>query len=288
MNYTKQEILDLQRVSLQMAENLIDVCNRNHLTLFVCGGGLIGAARNGGFIPWDDDLDFLLPRQDFEKLSLIWAEQNKNKHMRLFLSSPSFSDRNMFMTIRDDRTTQIKPYQKDLDICHGVSMDIFPLDGCPKSKVKQKIQLVYAMIHALYRTEIVPTKHGKMIEMGGNLLLSLVKSHKMRAKIWMYAEKKMSKYSYEKSNLIKELCSAGPYWNYVYQKSWFCEQVWLPFENTFLPAPKGYHAYLSASHGDYMTLPPVEKRVAHHDALLLDVNKSYSMYQDKYGKGIKK
>ena len=80
---TPELLRELQLKQLPMLEYFRDFCEKNNLTFYLIGGGLIGALRNGGFVPWDDDVDVMLPRGDYEKLPKLWREQHADGRFRL-------------------------------------------------------------------------------------------------------------------------------------------------------------------------------------------------------------
>ena len=265
----------LQAKCLEMAEYFVQFCKENDLLCYLCGGGAIGTLRHKGFIPWDDDLDFFMPRKDYEKLAQLWPQKADSRY-QLSKSNENYIDRNLFITIRDTQTTCIKPYQQDLDIPHGLALDVLPLDYYPTNELSRKKQVIAALVYSLFCAQTIPEKHGGIMKWGSQVLLALVPSKKLRYKIWKKAEAEMTKYTKEESDGITELCSGPYYMKKKYPISSFEAALWLPFEDTELPIPIGYDAYLKTAFGDYMTPPPVEKQVAHHDAVLVDLEKSYT------------
>ena len=270
----------LQAKCLEMAEYFVQFCKENDLLCYLCGGGAIGTLRHKGFIPWDDDLDFFMPRKDYEKLAQLWPQKADSRY-QLSKSNENYIDRNLFITIRDTQTTCIKPYQQDLDIPHGLALDVLPLDYYPANGLSRKKQVIAALVYSLFCAQTIPEKHGGIMKWGSQALLAMIPSKKLRYKIWKKAEAEMTKYTKEESDGITELCS-GPYYMKKYPISSFEDALWLPFEETVLPIPVGYDAYLKTAFGDYMTPPPVEKQVAHHDAVLIDLEKSYTHYKGEY------
>ena len=184
--------------------------------------------------------------------------------------------------LRDRETTCVKPYQVDLDLPHGLALDVIPLDYYPKKKSDRKKQVIWALIYSLFCAQTVPEKHGGIMSLGSKVLLGVIRGKKLRYKIWKKAEKEMTKYTKEDSDGITELCSGPFYMKKKYPIEAFESNIMVPFEDTKMPIPVGYDAYLKTAFGDYMTPPPIEKQVAHHDALLLDLDRSYREYHGDY------
>ena len=111
---SQTDLKEIQAVTLTMSKYFVQFCQENNLLCYFCGGGCIGAVRNQGFIPWDDDLDFFMPRPDYEKLKKLWPQKADINRYPLLVASKTYNDHNSFITIRDTATTFIKPYQEDL------------------------------------------------------------------------------------------------------------------------------------------------------------------------------
>lgn len=279
---TNEELQKLQKINIDMAKCFVEFCKKHHLTCYLCGGGCIGTIRHGGMIPWDDDLDFFMPRKDYEKAWRLWKKEMTGSRYVLEKSDADHVDHNLFFTLRDKKTTLIKPYQKDLNITHGVALDVLPLDGYPDKKRQRKWQCFWALIYSLYCAQLVPVNHGKKVAAIGRIALALAPSKRLRYCIWRFAEKQMTKYKIKDCTGITELCSGPGYMKNWYPKEAFSKAVFLPFEDTQMPVPVGYDAYLRIAFGDYMELPPIEKQVGHHEALYMDLEHPYTRYYEKY------
>ena len=277
-----KELRELQLKSLEIYEVLLDFCDKNKLKIFFCGGCLIGTLRNGGFIPWDDDIDVFMPRDDYEKLKELWPKKGDTKSYELVIPSKDNYTKNQFITFNDNNTTFIKEYETDLEMNHGIRIDILPLDGCPTSRIKRKIQKFWALIYSLYITQMVPTNHGKLVSILGKTLLFIVPTKGLRWAITRLAEKKMSKYKISDCEYITELCAGPKYMQNEYRKEWFDKIIYKEFEGKKMPIPSGYDNYLRMAFGDYMKLPPKEKQVPEHDVVYCDLNNSYKNYRGKY------
>lgn len=271
----------LQSKGLDMLLYFKQFCDENNLLFYFCGGCCIGTIRHNGFIPWDDDLDVFMPRKDYERLKELWNKKADTDRYACVFANENLVDGNLMVTIRDCNTTLVKDYQENMNICHGISMDVFPLDGYPNSRLKRKLQMFWALIYMQYCAQIVPVNHGKLMSFIGKFMLALVPSKRVRYKIWRFAEKQMSKYPIEECENITELC-AGPYYmKNKYPAKLFESAIYGEFEGYQLPIPVGYDEYLRIAFGDYMKLPPEEKRIAHNNMLFFDANNSYKIYRGK-------
>lgn len=272
--FTPETLRKLQLKELDTLVYFKEFCDKNNLLFYLCGGCCIGSLRTGGFIPWDDDIDILMPRDDYEKLYKLW-DNDKHERFKLLRTDEKIFTGNIFTTIVDTETTCVKANQAHLDIPFGIMMDIFPIDGCPKGKFKRTMQKLNAMIYSLFLAQIVPENHGGIMALGSKFLLSIVKSPKAREKKWRNAERRMSKYKIADCEYITELCEGVHSMQPEYPKEWFASAVYREFEGLQMPIPVGYDPYLKKAFGDYMTPPPEDKQKPHHDMILVDTERSY-------------
>ena len=272
--FTPETLRKLQLKELDTLVYFKEFCDKNNLLFYRCGACCIGSLRTGGFIPWDDDIDILMPRDDYEKLYKLW-DNDKNERFKLLRTDEKIFTGNIFTTIVDTETTCVKANQAHLDIPFGIMMDIFPIDGCPKGKFKRTMQKLNAMIYSLFLAQIVPENHGGIMALGSKFLLSIVKSPKAREKKWRNAERRMSKYKISDCEYITELCEGVHSMQPEYPKEWFASAVYREFEGLQMPIPVGYDPYLKKAFGDYMTPPPEDKQKPHHDMILVDTERSY-------------
>lgn len=283
LELSRSTLRELQKKELESLQYFDAFCRRNQLRYYLLGGCVIGAVRHGGFIPWDDDIDLIMPREDYQKMLALWKEQEDNDGRFLMLTTDGkvFTG-NCFATLVDTSATMVKENQKDIDVPHGIVTDIFPMDGCPDGKIRRYLQYYHAMMYSLYITEVVPTKHGALIKNVSKLLLRLVPSRKRRTKIWQKHERKMSRYRFDDHIWCTELCAGPHYMRNKYPRDAFMTAEYRDFEGMSFPLPAGYDVYLRTAFGDYMQLPPEDQQIPHHDLVALDLD---SPAQAPFSKG---
>lgn len=275
-------ISDLQKKELEILKYFQGFCNKYNLMFYVCGGGLIGTVRHKGFIPWDDDLDIFMPRKDYERLANLW---NENADIDKYVYCRTTKTENYHdagASIRDKQTTFINRHSVNDDICHGVALEIMPIDGCPNGKIKRKKQLFFAMLFALFNVQRLPDNKGKYFRFFAKLLYTLVPFNDIRYYIWKFSEEQMTKYSWDETTEVTELIGSLKGMLIRHPKEVFSSVKYLPFEDTYIPVMKGYKRYLKLIFGDYMILPPENERRGKHDVVHIDLHNGYDRYRGIY------
>lgn len=278
---SQEEIRKLQKKSLEILLVFQKFCEEQGLLFYFCGGCCIGTLRHKGFIPWDDDIDVFMPREDYERLPSLWEEHMRETKYRFCKNSKTMFLRSLLSAVSDEETTFIKERQSDLDIPHGVRLEILPLDGCPDG-IRRKFQIFWALVHQIVMNQEPLISKGKLFEIPGKVLLFLLPGWKLRYKVAKFAERRMSRYAIRDCSKITELCARWQYMANEYPKEIFASAVKMEFEGHEMPVPVGYDTYLKMAFGDYMQLPPEEGQIPKHDAVEIDLEHSYKEYKGKY------
>ena len=282
MSYSDES---LKQSELEILDVFVKICEQYSLRYFLAGGCAIGAIRHKGFIPWDDDIDVAMPRKDYEKFISI---SNSVLPKNLFLQNHNTNSEyhQGFSKIRNSNTTFIETPSRHLEMNHGIFIDVFPIDGVPRNfLLRELLFLKSKIVKVLLCRNMISEFHGvrKLLAK----LICLFFREKDTVKILNEFEKLVRRYDYDDSNLT--VCYFGAYGRNEYvEKAIYGEGFLATFENRRIIIPENYDKYLSMKYGDYMTLPPVDKRIGHHDAEVIDVDLPYTFYRNRYGVDLKK
>ncbi len=276
------KIKALQAKQLQKLLYIKKFCDTHKLRFYLCGGCCIGAIRHKGFIPWDDDIDIFMPRDDYEKLAVLWPQYADVEKYTYCRTNETQNYHDAGASIRDNNTTFINRHSVDEDICHGVGVEIMPIDGYPNSKIARIKQLFYAMLFGLFNVQRLPDNKGTIIRALSKIIYTIIPSKKIRYRIWTYAEKQMSKHKWDECEYVTELIGSIKGMLLKHPKEWFETAVYKDFEEYKMPVMAGYDQYLRLIFGDYMELPSKDKRVAKHDTVYINLSESYKNYKGIY------
>jgi len=267
INDANYNIRTLQNRLIPLLECIDKVCHNQGLSYYLCAGTMLGAVRHHGFIPWDDDIDICMPRPDYEKL-MAACEEWVPKPMEIIGPHNKADYPYPFAKIIDSGTTVIE--RPDFYFVEGIYIDIFPIDGISSSVFQQKwhIRRYKFWRHLLFLRGRDPYKHGHGPRSWWPLLL-----HKVFSLKWLQNKVSniMKEYDFNVSSMVidHDFNERG-----IMPKELFGKPKSYVFEGHHFNGVHNSDAYLTILYGDYMTLPPVEKRVQ-HCFYLLDLETPY-------------
>ena len=250
---------EIKEAEFQILLKFAAFCEKHELNYFLCGGTCLGAVRHKGFIPWDDDIDMMMPRPDFERFIELAREEAPFAfgHVRLGTQA------HPFIKIFDTDITIEKEYSKATGVDH-LWIDVLPLDALPDDV--EKMKKLYRSIYYLRRMLLIAdSKFGRGTSLSHlvikTLLTPLAKG--VGAQGWgRKIDKKARSYDYASCRGF-----GVAVWGYgpgeYMDKAECLKAVPMEFEGHMFPAPGCYDSYLTGIYGDYMTPPPIEKRVTH-------------------------
>lgn len=246
----------MHQLQLRMLDCIHEYCMNNNIRYSLGGGTLLGAIRHKGFIPWDDDVDIMMPRPDYERF--ITGFQGRYEHCVLqhWKTDPNYY--NLFAKVYDDRTILTGG-----NYYTGVYVDIFPIDGIP-----------HVMDHIIYhkrykpRKMLVYIKRTHFVRMHWKMQVLTVITYPIlclipRYKLMNFIESYILKYDFESSECTG--CVVGRYGTAEYMgHDTFKKYIDVEFEGRILKCIADFDEYLTLHYGDYIKLPPFKERIQSH------------------------
>ena len=280
---------ELWNTQLDIYQELKRVCDKYNLKVFAAYGTLLGLIRHKGFIPWDDDIDVFMLREDYEKLKAIDPKEWKEG----YFFQNSYTD-NLFRQhaqIRKDNTTMLldrdyrKPYHR------GVFIDIFILDNCPSDE--EELKAFYTSIKEKYGWLFKPpfkkihSKKNKLVVFAYNHFFyyfhKIKYNHKVkvaggREKLFEEYDEMCQKYNNDETGKVADVtfnAFEDLYW--TYNKEGFLKPISLPFEDVTMLAPSNYDEHLKETFGNYMDFV---KGTTSHGVIYFDKDNDYKKYDE--------
>ena len=259
-------IQQVKQIEIELLRDFIAVCEQLSLQYYVIGGTLLGAVRHKGFIPWDDDIDVGMPREDYEaflkKAQMLLPEED---FVQTWKTDPDYPAN--FAKLRRSGTAFVEESLKNRMIHHGIYIDIFPLDNCPSpgmlrgtillcnNALLQRISLAFYNPNRTIRSRIRQT-----------VTCVFVPSRKMALSLREALHK-----AYQKTGWIANYCGA---WGKreIMPSNWYGSGKVLEFEGMKVIAPVAFEDWLTKVYGNYLELPPKEKQYRHHHTSLIDIS----------------
>lgn len=255
---------EAKKYELDILLDVAKFCDENGLRYYLAYGTLIGAVRHKGFIPWDDDIDIQMPREDYE---VFLEKYNKTSSCYKAIDPYEECAKHSYVKVIDTRTIKIEKYKEYKENMYlGIDIDIFPVDGQPEtyrrySRYFRKKQIILAIFEFFvvrkYYNNFLLEKTANFV---GNILTKLHYKKRVLDKL----KKINSPYKYDECTYVGATDSLYNYKKDRTLKKNYESYVLVDFEGYKFKAPAGYHEILTNIYGDYMQLPPEEQRVTHH------------------------
>ena len=264
---TSENLKKLHEVEIEILDEFVKICDIYNLEYFLVGGTLIGAVRHKGFIPWDDDIDVAMPRNDYEKFLEIADKEldkkymidNKNTNPKYYLN---------FTKIRKKNTIFEQDFQINYNGPKGIWIDVFPLDEVKSFDnklipIQRKINdIIFRLVH--YKNGFVLGKKcntlkkflGKIVFFKNTTLLN-------------WQDKLLRMQDNKGGNFVLNFASTYNYKKEIFEKKAYFPAKELEFEGRKYKVPNQYKVILNQVYGDYMKLPPKEKQITHNPVRLI-------------------
>lgn len=269
---------ELQKLELNMLVDVANFCDKHGIRYYLCGGTLLGALRYKGFIPWDDDIDIIMPRPDYERFF------NEYKSIHSYYIADSIIN-NPYHWLGPgkifDKRTVLQNFNEKF-VSH-VWIDIFPTDGVPRNKLIRFFHFWHTrLINYVYLSTVTTysgSKHfvdkvdqsqfanlKQKIRTVGKYIFMILFGHIKPSIVLKYMDNQIKRYPIENADEIASQVSCQYFMREIVNRDNFLKQISFNFEGHKFWGPKGYDEYLGHLYGlNYMEPPPIEKRISRHD-----------------------
>ncbi len=257
---SKDQLRQLQLIELEMLIEVDRICKKCNIQYNIIAGTLLGAIRNGGFIPWDDDADIAMLRIEYEKFRKVCKEELDTSRFEFQDHRNTKGYRWGYGKIRRKDTLFLREHQEHMPYFQGVFIDIFPLDGVPDNYCLRAIK----NFECFCIRKILWAKVGKIAEK--NYIKRKVYEVLDRIpeeKVFHYYHLMVRNANKKESRMVRILMFPTPNTEWGYYRSWYENSADIVFEEVTFQGIQDYKAYLTFKFGDYMKLPPVEERKVH-------------------------
>lgn len=261
-------VRETQLVALEILHTVAEICEQQNLRYSLLYGTLIGAVRHSGFIPWDDDVDIMMPRPDYDRLlEYLKNHIQEYPNLRVFNRDECPEYPYMITRISDDRYIIMMENEEPYGM--GVFVDIYPYDGLGNTlkealalgkKGDRLSSLCYQSTRKHFAIETTTSFFRKVIKLPIYALSRMVGKDFFQNKL----EKLVRVRDYDSSDYVGCVIWLSGGKKDIFKREWFDDTIMMKFENYEFRVPRQYDTVLRHGYGDYMKLPPEEERIGHH------------------------
>lgn len=258
----------LQKTECEMLSDIDEFCRKNDVCYSLAGGNLIGAIRHKGFIPWDDDMDIIMTRNEYDRFLSLWDSfPKKNLYTIEVEGIDSSFGLNHTKICKNGTIFSNAKYMK-ANRHHGIWIDVFAYDKIPTAKVKRKICLFFARLRILFTRDKEYTEGSKALQVISKIVLYFPPC--MRQRIKNLAEKKVRQYKDLKDNFEYAELMAPNLLGMFYPKSIMDQFEYCDYDGYKFMISSSFDTILKIRFGDYLTLPDEKDRVCRHNPEIIE------------------
>lgn len=259
---TSNEIKLIQKIQLDILKEVDRICKLENIRYGIDGGTFLGAVRHKGFIPWDPDIDVIMLRKDYEKFFRAAMKHMDNEKYFLQEERTDVNYRWGFTKIRRNGTSFVRCGQEHLKMHTGIFIDILIMDNVPDNRVERKVFELFCYCCRFVMWSEVGKYDEKRIF---KRYLYKLANHISIKTVFKYLKKVRNHYNSKNTKLVRYMTCRYTYNTKLrgIERRFFNKFRYYYFEGNKFPGFYDYDKYLTVLYGDYMTLPPEEKRVSH-------------------------
>jgi len=291
-----QELKQLQNCFLEILKDVDRVCEKHHICYMAAGGTCLGAIRHKGFIPWDDDVDILMPHEDLKRFIQIFDEELGDKYEMTSPNSKYYLE-SMISAIYKKNTLKASFFDYNTPFPKGVHIDIFPIEAVPMNRLVRfwkgfsAMVIQYIAVSALFYHYRSSEKKQFFYQTTGGKI-----NYRIRCVLgFLFSFRSYEKWGnlfdryvqwHKDSNLWAVPTDMGHYFGHIMPKDVYYPPVKAAFEDMQINIPHDYDAYLKNQYDDYMTIPPEMDREKHYSVgFSMDLKKDLEEHNDIYYQG---
>ena len=265
-----EEMKRVWSIQMDLLKKLLEVCDKYHLRIWADGGTLLGTVREHGYIPWDDDIDMAMLRDDFDVLVRIAPKEFSHP----FFFQYGYTEKYYPLRhakLRMDNTTAIEPDIRFYHIHQGIFIDIFPYDAVPDDRSEFDRLIVE---RKKFYSKIQGCLSPLSLRHPGRFYRTLLSRLRYKS-LFSQFEDLFRRNSIKDNEYLSCLSFIIDEQHFLRRKEWYNNTLYLPFEDIMMPIPEGYHSILEKQYGDYMT---PKKCSGYHAFWRIDTENSYKKY----------
>lgn len=264
------EMKKLWAVEMDLLKKLLEVCDKYHLKIWADGGTLLGTIREHGYIPWDDDIDMAMLRDDFDTLVKIAPREFSHPYFFQYGYTEKYYPLG-HAKLRMDDTTAIEPKKGYLHIHQGIFIDIFPYDAVPDDHAQlNSLVAEREKFFSVFQGCLTPPS----LRHPGRTFRTILSRLRYK-RLYSQFEDVFRRNSIENNECVSCLSFIIDEQHFLRRKEWYKSTLYFPFEDIMMPVPEGYHNILEKQYGDYMT---PKQCSGYHSFWKADTEHSYKKY----------